>query len=138
MSFASRIEHIAGQAGLKVTVNNDSFVTCGIGLSEGRSQLVHLAPSGDLAGRDVVRITTPVQELPADLPANLANQLLKMNSEFKIGSFSIIEESGQRILMFGHNMILDELEPRELSLILATLAQSGDEYEKKFGDGDRF
>lgn len=138
MSFANKVQDIANRAGLKVIVQNDDFVTCGFNLAEGRSQAVHLAPAGDLAGQQVVRISTPVQELPGELPQNLANQLLTMNTQFKIGSFGIIEASGKRMLMFSHNMVLDALEPQELTIVVATLAQSGDQFEKQFGGGDRF
>ena len=138
MSFASTVQGIATRAGLQVTVHNHSFVTCAFGLAGGRSQAVHMAPAGDLIGQEVIRISTRVQELPADLPAALANQLLKMNTQFKIGSFGVMESSGRRILMFGHNMLLGALEPSEFAIVVATLAQSGDQYEKQFGGGDRF
>jgi hypothetical protein len=40
--------------------------------------------------------------------------------------------------MFTHNMLLDDLEPQEFAVVVATLAQTGDDFEKKFGGGDRF
>jgi hypothetical protein len=137
-TFALKIQQIANQAGLKVMVVNDNFVGCSFGLGEGRSQTVHLGPAGDLAGQEVVRISTPVKELPADLPADLANQLLKMNTQFKIGSFGIMDSGGKKLLMFTHNMLLDALEPKEFATVVATLATSGDDFEKKFGGQDKF
>lgn len=138
MSFATKIHSIASRANLKVMIQNDNFVSCGFGLGEGRSQTVHLAPAGELAGKEVVRISTPVRELPGDLPQNIANELLRLNTQFKIGSFGIMQGGDKRILMFTHNMLLDELEPQEFAVVVATLAHTGDEFEKKFGGGDRF
>lgn len=40
--------------------------------------------------------------------------------------------------MFGHNMLLSALEPSEFAIVVAALAQSGDEDEQQFGGGDRF
>lgn len=138
MSFASKVEQIASQASLKVVIKNDNFVSCAFGLAGGRSQIVHLAPAGDLAGQAVVRISTPVRELPGDLPANIANELLRLNTQFKIGSFGVMDGGAQKLLMFTHNMLLDALEPQEFALVVATLAHTGDEYEQKLGGGDRF
>jgi len=138
MSFSAKIQQVANQAGLKVVAQNESFVSCGFGLGDGRSQTVHLAPAGDLAGKPVVRISTPVRELPGDLPQNIANELLQLNTQFKIGSFGVMAGGDKKVLMFAHNMLLDELEPQEFAVVVATLARTGDDFEKKFGGGDRF
>jgi len=139
MSFADTIENIASRAGLKVVKKNPDFVSCLMGLPGGRSQAVFLHPAGDLAGHPVVNIATVVRELPQDpLPSQVADGFLRANQGFKLGSFGILEQGGQRMLVFAHNMILDRLEPDELALVVAVLAHTGDEWEAKLGGGDRF
>jgi len=139
MGFAETIETIAGRAGLKVMKKNSEFVTCLMGLAGGRKQTVFLHPAGDLAGHPVVNIATAVRELPTGcLPSEVADGLLCANQSFKLGAFGILNQGGERILVLGHNMILDRLEPDELALVVAVLAQTGDEWEAKFGGGDQF
>ncbi|HHQ48960.1 MAG TPA: hypothetical protein ENK19_08785 [Acidobacteria bacterium] len=139
MSFADTVEGIAARAGLKVVKTNPDFVTCTMGLAGGRTQIVFLHPAGDLAGHPVVNISTVVRELPATpLPSEVADGFLRANQGFKLGSFGILEQGGQRLLVFGHNMILDRLEPDELALVVAVLAKTGDDWEAKLGGGDRF
>ncbi|GEM_PF-4315626 len=136
MAFADTIQGLASRANVKVVRQSESYVQCVMGLPGGRTQMIHLLEGGDLARHQVVRISTPVTELPPGaLPAEVAEGLLKANSTFKIGAFEIVEQGGKRILMFSHNMILDRLEPDELVLILAALATTGDEWEKKLGSG---
>jgi len=139
MSFADTVESIAGRAGLKVTKKGPEFVSCNMGLSGGRTQVVFLHPAGDLAGHPVVNIATVVRELPdSPLPSHVADGFLRANQSFKLGSFGILEEDGKRYLVFAHNMILDRLEPDELALVVVVLAQTGDDWEAKLGGGDRF
>jgi len=139
MSFAGTIQNVANKAGLKVITQNDDYVQCGFNLGENRTQLVHMMPAGDLAGQPVVRISTPVAKLPGGgFPQGVAEGLLKENGTFKIGSFNIVEQSGERLLMFGHNMLLNQLEPGELEIVVRVLASTGDEWEKKIGQGDAF
>jgi len=139
MNFADTIGSIASQSGLKVTKKSDNFVTCLMGLPEGRSQLVFLHSAGDLAGHPVVNISTVVRDLPKGLlPAEVADGFLRANQDFKLGSFGILEHEGERKLVMGHNMILDRLEPDELTLVILVLAKTGDEWEAKLGGGDRY
>lgn len=140
MAFSEMVEKLAAKANLKVMTKTESYVQCLFGYEDGRTQMVHLMPAGDLAGHPVVRISTPVVDLPAgELPASVADGLLKENGTFKIGAFQILENEGKRILVFGHNMILDRLEADEMALVVAVLAHTGDQWEKKLGAGsDRF
>lgn len=139
MSFAGTIQNIATQAGLKIITQNDDYVQCGFNLGGGRTQLVHMMAAGDLAGHPVVRISTPVAKLPVGgFPQSVAEGLLKENGTFKIGSFNIVEQNSERLLMFGHNMLLDQLEPGEFGVVVHVLATVGDEWEKKLGQGDAF
>ncbi len=139
MSFAETVENIAGRAGLKVVKKNPEFVTCTMVLPGGRTQVVFLHPAGDLAGHPVANIATPVRELPpGSLPSDVADGLLRANQSFKLGSFGILVQGEKRVLVLGHNMILDRLEPDELALVVAVLAQTGDEWEAKLGGGDQF
>ncbi len=139
MSFADRIEALAAKAGLRVVKRNQDFVTCTFGLAGGRSQLVYLHPAGDLGGHPVVNIASAVAELPqTPLPGELATRLLIANQEFKIGAFGIVDQDGQRLLVFGHNMVLDQLEAEELKVVLAVLANTADQWEKVLSQEDRF
>ena len=139
MTFAERIEGIASRAGLNVTARNPSYVTCGFQLAAGRSQMVHLMPAGQLLNQTVVNISTPVIELHAgELPGNVGDGLLAANGNFMIGSFGIVQDSNKRVLMFRHNMILETLDPEEFRAVVATLAHTGDEWERKLGGNDRF
>ena len=139
MSFASTIQNIANQAGLKVITQNDDYVQAGFNLGEDRTQLVHMMPAGDLAGKAVVRISTPVAKLPGGgFPQGVAEGLLKENGSFKIGSFNIVEQGADRLLMFGHNMLLEDLAPGEFEIVVRVLASTGDEWEKKLSQGDSF
>jgi len=139
MSFADTVESIASRAGLQVVKKNPELVTCLMGLAGGRTQMVFLHPAGDLAGHPVVNIATVVRELPPGaLPSQVADGFLRANQGFKLGSFGILEQDGKRLLVFAHNMILDRLEPDELTLVVAVLANTGDEWEAKLGGGDQF
>lgn len=139
MMFAETIEKVATQAGLKVTVRNPNYVTCGFNLADGRTQLVHLMPIGDLLGQTVVRVSTPVTEMPAGtIPAPVAEGLLLANGSFKVGSFGVVEDGARRVLVFSHNMMLETLDSEEFRTVVATLANIGDEWEKKLGGGDKF
>jgi len=140
MSFSGTIEKLAAKAKLKVVTKTETYVQCLFGYEDGRTQMVHMMPAGDLAGHPVVRISTPVAELPGGgLPSNVADGLLKENGTFKIGAFQILDDGDKRILMFGHNMILDRLEADEMALVVAVLAHTGDQWEKKLGAGsDKF
>ncbi len=139
MTFQDKVVNVASRAGLKVMVKNPNYIQCSFDLGGGRSQVVHLAPVGDLVGQTVVQISTPVKELPSEpLPAQFADKLLCANGGFKIGCFGIQESLGRRVLMFSHNMILDTLDPEEFKVVVLALAATGDDWEAKLGGEDRF
>lgn len=138
-SFADHLKDVASRANLQVVVVSPTFVRCGFNLPGGRSQVVHCMPVGDLGGQTVVQISTPVAELPSGfLPGEVADGLLKANGSFKIGSFGIVEGSGKKMLLLSHNLTLETLVPEEFRIVVMALAATGDEWERKLGDGDRF
>lgn len=139
MAFATYLQEVASQAGLKVLTVQDNYLKCSFALPDGRHHTVHLSPAGELGPHHVVRITTPVLELPhPKFTDQLCQSLLHENGQMKVGSFAIEELQGRRLLTLHHNMILETLDPQELLLVVGALALSGDQWEQQLAGGDRF
>jgi len=138
-SLASTIQNLATQAGLKVTVQNDDYVQCGLGLPNNRSQLVHIMSAGNFGNQNVAHIWTPVTQLPgAGLPGEIANGMLRENANFKIGAFGVREVQGSQLLVFFHNVVLESLDASELMTVIGVVGTTGDQWEQKLGGGDQF
>ncbi len=137
--FADTVERLAAKAGLKTVRKNDQHVACLFGFPDGRTQMVHFHPAGEINGHPLVRIATPVAEIPpGQLPAEVADGFLVQHFQFKFGAFGVVDMGTSRLLMLFHNMVLDRLEPDEFSLVIGTLAAAGDTWEQQLGGADRF
>ncbi|MDY0110032.1 MAG: hypothetical protein RBT60_08870 [Candidatus Krumholzibacteria bacterium] len=136
---AMAVQQLANQVGLQVTVQNPDYVQCGIGLPNGRKQLVHLMTAGNFGDQTVVQVWTPVVQMPAGgLPANVANGLLQENATFKIGGFGIRQVQGAALLMFYQNVVLESLSPQALMTTIGVVGSTGDQWEQKLGNSDMF
>jgi hypothetical protein len=139
MAFATYLQEVAAQAGLKVLAVKDDYVKCSFALAEGRNHTVHLFAAGQMGGHNIVRITAPVIELPdGKLDPHTALDLLHENANMKIGSFCLEEIQGHKLLTLHHNMVLETLDPQEFLIIVGALAMTGDKWEQQLGGGDRF
>jgi hypothetical protein len=139
MAFATYLQEVAAQAGLKVLTVQEDYLKCSFALPDGRNHTVHLSPAGELGGHQVVRVSTPVLELSeGKLTPQFVESLLRENGQMKIGAFAIEDLQDRQLLILHHNMILDTLDPQEFLIIVGSLALSGDRWEQQLGGGDRF
>jgi hypothetical protein len=134
-AFADTVTKLCDQAGLKTQRPDDNVVIARFRVNDGRTQTLLFMNSGELAGKPIVKITSPVANLTQHpINGDAAIALLKKAGSVKIGSFSIQGD----LLMVHQGMILSELTPAELKDIAFTLAYFADDAEKGLTGGDRF
>ncbi len=133
--FAERVKQLADEAGIKIQRIADDIAHAVFAVPNGRTQLLVLRYVGDLAGKPVVRITSPVADLSENpLDGDAAIRLLKAAGNVKIGGFAI--EGNHLVVHQG--MILPELTGAELRDMASTLAVFADDAEQNLTGTDHF
>ena len=134
-TFAESITKLSDQAGIKIQNLGENVVAAIFQVQDGRTQTLMFINSGEITGKTIVKITSPVANLK-EHPINgvAAIAMLKKAGNIKTGSFS----SQGDILMVHQGMILPELTPDGLRDIAFTLALFADDAEKSLTGGDAF
>jgi len=132
--FSAQIRALADRAGLKVESSQGDVVRARFAAKDGRTQLVVFKYAGEVAGKPVVRINSPVANLKTHpLSGEAALRLLRQAGTIKLGAFSIDEGH----LVVHQGMLLPDLTPEELRDIAWVLAVFADGVEKELtGGGD--
>jgi hypothetical protein len=137
-NFAQRIKEVADQAGLKVVEANEDLVVAMFALPEGRKQKVVMMPVGDLLGSTVFVVCSMSQQIDGDLDAQMANRLLRENANHKVGYWGIIDLGEGQFVGCHHSLVLETLDPKELDIIVRTVAMEADKLEMELTGGDKF
>ncbi len=125
--FSEQIKALADRAGFKIESVKGDVVRARFSVKDGRTQLVIFKYAGDLAGKPVVRINSPVANLTTHpLNNEAAIRLLRQAGTLKLGGFAIDEGH----LVVHQGMILSHLSPEELRDTVMILAVFADNVEK--------
>jgi hypothetical protein len=136
------VHKIAQLAGIKAQLDDGHLqVVIGVGLPEGRTQLVYVRVTGEIEDSPVVTFLSPCRIIKKGLLRGLtrdqAIDLLKRNEQILFARFAIQTMKGEDIVVASTDHLLKTLDPEELRSAVLCVAKAADDYEKEFG-GDRF
>ena len=136
VSFTQLVCTVASQAGLNVTVDNDTRVTVPFDMGDGRHQNVWIIPMcEDAGGNQVICICSPALQMNKGqmLSQQVANDLLKANAITAHAAWGLIETPENDFLIAFSTQIAHTMDPDEFNAAVRTVACVSDEMEKRLG-----
>lgn len=139
MSFAQTVADLARETEIPVSVVDDNTVLCDLDFTNGRSQRITIL-NGELSGDDtgVAHVFTPVLNLRENPSVVLANRLLRLSGNGRIGSLQLLKAEGLTWVVFAHRIQLMGLQPELFSTVVAWVGSAGDRFEEELGGADVF
>ena len=127
-----RVKDILVSAGIKYEVDNDGDYKTIFGFDDSRSQVAFIDSKtetfSDVEMRDVWSVGLKGK---GHLSAEVANALLEKNSQYKLGSWGIVQQGGEVLAIFKVAVSADANQA-ELTSVLQSVAIQADEVEKEF------
>ncbi len=133
----ARVEATLKAAGLPFTIDGGDF-RLNYTLPDGRTQLVWIASKttkiADTAFRDVWSVANRGK---GELPAELANHLLKENVRMVLGAWQVSQGEGEYLVVYSYAIPADTT-PGFLQEVIEAVTISADRMEKELTGQDEF
>lgn len=135
--FTNKILKYSKELEWGISINSETNVALSFDMGEDRSQLVMIFLAGEIAGQQVIQVSSPAANL-ADIAdkvdQDFLNELLVLNSQASNFGWAIeeIEDDGD-YLVATSDQLLNTMDVGELRAAVGAVACSADEMEAKFG-----
>jgi Putative bacterial sensory transduction regulator len=132
--FVERVTELCKAAGIKVRGVDEDGLAADFVFENDRSQQIVFTKAGELLGKTIVGISSPVAHLDDHpLTPDAAQAVLRVNGRLKLGSFAVSPEGD--VLVVQQNMLLEDLVADELKTIVLTLVKVADDAERELTGG---
>ena len=131
-----RIRTILDEEDIKYEIDSDGDYKIILGLEDDRSQVVFINSNTEtFADVEIREVWSIGLKGSGQLSAEMANELLRRNQQYKVGGWSIAQ-SDEQILALFKIVISAEANKSELISVLLASAVQADEIEKEFLGND--
>ena len=135
--FTNKILGYSKELGWNVAINSETQIVLSFDMGEGRDQIVMIFLAGEIAGQQVIQISSPaakLEDIEDKLNQDFYNELLQLNAQASNYGWAIetIEGEGD-YLIASSDQLLSTFDVGELRSSVAAVAYSADTMEAKFG-----
>ena len=139
--FTNKILEYGNELGWQLSVNSETSISISFDMGEGRSQLVLIFLTGEIAEQPIVQISSPaanLEDIGDKMDQEFMNDLLRLNAQAANYGWAIetIEGEGD-YLIAASDQILSTIDVGELRSSVYAVAFAADQMEETFGL-DRF
>jgi len=139
--FTNKILEHSKELGWQLSINSETSIAISFDMGEGRSQLVLIFLTGEIAEQKIIQVSSPaakLEDISDKMDQDFMNELLRLNAQAMNYGWSIetIEDDGD-YLIAASDQILSTIDVGELRAAVYAVAYAADTMEDKFGL-DRF
>jgi len=139
--FTNKVLEYSNELGWQISINSEISTSISFDMGEGRSQLVLIFLSGEIAEQPIIQVSSPaakLEDISDKMDQDFMNELLRLNSQTVNYGWAVetIEDDGDYLIAASDQM-LNTMDVGELRSAVYAVAHAADEMEEKFGL-DRF
>jgi len=139
--FTNKMLKYAKELDWQLSINSETSISISFDMGEGRSQLVLIFLTGEIADQKIIQVSSPaakLEDIGDKMDQEFMNELLRLNAASVNYGWAIetIEGEGD-YLIAASDQILSTIDVGELRAAVYFVAFAADQMEEKFGL-DRF